>query len=60
MVVLDEKLSVTRKQSEGSTSPQEVKKQIIIATQLLDQWIDYNNNMEEEWQNKYDLLLEAG
>ena len=60
MVVLDEKLSVTRKQSEGSTSPQEVKKQIIIATQLLDQWLDYNNNMEKEWQNKYDLLLEAG
>jgi len=57
MVVLDEKQSINRKQSEGSTSPREVKKQIVIAQKLLDQWKAYYTCIEKEWQSKYELLL---
>ncbi|NLJ48857.1 MAG: argininosuccinate lyase [Candidatus Atribacteria bacterium] len=59
MIVLDEKQSINRKQSEGSTSLQEVKKQIDIAQKLLDQWTDYNTRLEKEWHSKYELLLKG-
>lgn len=56
-LVLDEKQSINRKQSEGSTSPQEVKKQFVIAQKLLDRWMAYNTRIEKEWHSKYQLLL---
>lgn len=57
MIVLEEKQSITRKRSEGSTSPQEVEKQIVIAQKLLDQWMVNNTRLVKEWQSKYELLL---
>jgi argininosuccinate lyase len=55
--VLDEKQSVTRKRSLGSTSPEEVEKQIKKADTLLKDWEAYNSYLEKVWNESFERLV---
>jgi len=56
--VLDEKQSVTRKRSMGSTSPEEVEKQMKKADTLLKGWEVYNFDLEKVWNESFMRLVE--